>query len=181
MDAPELKDVRVLIVDSRPYSAQLLRGILDVLGVQRIAWANSTDAALGLMRAECFDAVFLDEAARPANPVSFALAVRRDTRVLDPMVPVILVSGAPRRRHVELTRDAGANDLIARPVSPETVRKKLIAVTKPVRSFIATDSFVGPDRRHTPRPYAGEERRHRKPRKFKLGISDRQADQSEPA
>ena len=63
-------------------------------------------------------------------------------------------------------RDAGINDVIAKPVSAGAIERKLKSLLLAPRPFVTAKAFVGPDRRGSgerrnfgPRPTAGEDRK----------------------
>jgi CheY-like chemotaxis protein len=145
----ELGEVRALIIDERGHGISLLKSILIQLGVKRIAAYRSTDDALRQLREETFDVVFCDELAAPLNPVAFVKTLRRDLTTRDVTIPVILVSAGANRKQIELSRDAGANDVIAKPVSAETVERKMRSLVLAPQTFVTARTFLGPDRRRS--------------------------------
>jgi CheY-like chemotaxis protein len=153
----ELSEAKVLIIDEKGHGISLLKSILIQLGVKRIAAYRNTDEALHQLRQEQFDVVFCDELAAPLNPVAFVKTLRRDLTTKDVTVPVILVSAGANRKQIELARDAGANDLVAKPVSAETVERKIRSLVLTPHNFVTAKTFLGPDRRR------GDDRR-REPR-----------------
>ena len=100
---------------------------------------------------------------------AFPLAARRTQGLLNPMIPFFLTCHGPRRVQVEAARNAGVTDVLARPISAATVKRKLLqAIVRP-RAFIASTEFFGPDRRGKERiQHKGPERRARQPRKVKV-------------
>ena len=124
---PEFAKIRVLIVAKTSHGKMLLRGILLALGVQNHDSRDDALSALQLLRLERFDLVFCDEWLEPMSAEAFLAALRHDTQSYDMAVPVIMVTPGTDRRHIELVRDAGVNDVIIKPVSIETVRRKLMA------------------------------------------------------
>jgi DNA-binding response OmpR family regulator len=141
----EFARTRVLIVDRTSHGKKLLRGILQMLGVQKLATEDDAASALQLLRIERFDLVFCDEWLAPMSTESFLAALRRDVHSRDKTVPVIMVTGGTDRAHIEKMRDAGINDVVAKPVSIETVRRKLLAQLCRAQPFIADKAH--PDRR----------------------------------
>lgn len=165
----ELKSLRILLVTARPHVATILRQVLGIAGILDIAQTADGAAAIDQLRTCHFDAVFCDEACALDTGSDFARSARTSEGVLDTMLPVFLVSGGPRRRDVEVARDQGYTDVLARPVSAATVLRKLrIAVERP-RPFIVAPAFFGPDRRAQSRAgFHGGERRKRQPRKIRI-------------
>lgn len=165
-----LSGSRMLIVGGRPHAVQLLRQIFDILGVRRVMAASQMATAIEALRTQSFAAVFCDDQIADGDADNFAHAARRTPGVLDPMIPIFLVCAGPRRRDIELARDTGFTDVLTRPMSAATVRRKLKTALGHPRPFIAVGDFFGPDRRSAARAWAGEERRKRQPRKVKVGM-----------
>jgi two-component system chemotaxis response regulator CheY len=166
----EIKALAAIIVDGKAHTSKILRSLLSTLGLSRVVVMPDAEEALALMREERFDVAFCDENSAGMNPVMFSMLLRRDAQIADPMIPIILVSAGARRRQIELARDSGCNDVLIRPMSIETVRRKLKTVVLAPRPFIAAEDFIGPDRRRMiPRPFAGQDRRKQAPKRVKLG------------
>jgi len=149
----EFKDIRTLIVDPAGHSKNLLRSLLTTLNVSQAVAVANTDEALACLRQEHFSIVFCDELVGPLDPYGFLMALRRDLVTRDVTVPVVLVSAAAEFSKITAARDAGMNDVIAKPVSAGTIERKLRSLLLAPRSFVTVKGFVGPDRR------AGGERR----------------------
>ncbi len=102
----------------------------------------------------------------------FLVAVRRAEGVLNPMLPVFLVSGAPRQRQVARARDLGVTGVLARPVSAAAIARRLSAAIAAPRPFIVTPEYFGPDRRTREKINRhGEERRTRLARRIAVAPS----------
>jgi CheY-like chemotaxis protein len=163
------KNVRILVAGATPHGLQILRTAMGVVGITNVVAATTSTAALALLRTQRFDAVFCDERAEPVLDMPFTVAARRAPDLLYPMVPLFLVTGGPRRRDVEAARDKGVSDVLVRPISPATIRRKLAQSLGRPRPFIAAPDFFGPDRRSTNRiEHKGKDRRRRQPRKIKV-------------
>ena len=167
----DFRDARVLIVGARPSSVKVLRIALGLAGVGSVLSEPDSTRAIELLCSEPFAAVFCDSECEPVSGTHFTLAARRTTGVLNPMIPIFLLSSAAHRRAVERARDTGVTDILARPISAATILRKLrLAVARP-RAFIAAPDFFGPDRRGSKRPsFVGTERRRRTARKLKLAL-----------
>jgi len=76
-------------------------------------------------------------------------------------VPIILVTAAADRASVRAARDAGVNLLMAKPISLESVRKRIDMALNERREFIMNESYVGPDRRRQSVPLAGRRDRRK--------------------
>jgi PleD family two-component response regulator len=140
--------LKVLIVEGKRGNGRLLYDILTNLGVRQIVTRDDSQEALRELRETLFDAVFCDEQSTPVNPAAFARALRKDAANVSHRAPIVLMSGAPQRRQVEIARDCGINDFLAVPISIATVKKKLMTVLFAPKRFVVSQSFAGPDRRH---------------------------------
>lgn len=169
MEQTEFSRHRVLLVGGKTHNLQLLRSILALVGVGRVAHAGDR-AALELLTSEHFHAIFCDLDSE--SQIGFLLGVRRRDTMLNPTVPVFLLQGQARRRLVERARDSGATDVITTPISPRTVAVKLRTATLNPRPFIVAHEFFGPDRRSKGRPiFFGDERRKRAPKKMRYDLT----------
>lgn len=165
----DLGSLYILIACAKPHVVQVLRHVLTISGVQHIQVAANAEVALDVLSCARIGAVFCDDSCSEIGGKSFAFAVRRQAAVLNPMVPLFLVSGGPRLFDVERARDTGYTDVLTRPISAYTIARKLKNVLENPRSFIAAPDFFGPDRRSATRPYFhGAERRKRTARKVKI-------------
>ena len=154
MQVTEFKDIRILMIGEKGHGRSLLRTLLNSLGLSRVAFLDNTGKALQSLRREQFDIVFCDEEAGPLSPTEFIKSLRRDLETCDVTIPVILISAGASRRQIVAARDSGANDVIAKPVSAETIRRKLGSLVLQPQTFVTAKSFLGPDRRRT-----GDDRR----------------------
>jgi two-component system chemotaxis response regulator CheY len=143
----ELKHCKALIIDPTGFSKALLRSLLINLGVHNVETASDSSEALLAMRKHTFTLIFCDELVTPLNPFEFLKALRRDVETRDVTVPVVLVSSGLEFYRVAAARDAGMNDVIVKPVSVETVEKKLRSLVLSPKHFVTTKAFIGPDRR----------------------------------
>jgi two-component system, chemotaxis family, chemotaxis protein CheY len=169
MKREDFKHARVLVASAKPHVIQVMRHVLAFAGIGKISAATSAQRALESLTVTRMTAVFCDDSCGELEDKSFAHVVRRHETVLNPMVPLFLMCAGPRQRDVELARDSGYNDVLCRPVSAATVLRKLRQATDNPRSFIATNTFFGPDRRAEQRPeFHGRDRRKRMPRKVKV-------------
>lgn len=86
--------------------------------------------------------------------------IRRQTKSPLRFVPIVVLTSYTLHRNLAIIRDAGANLIIKRPVSPQLLLDSITWLAKTSRSFIETAKYVGPDRRfRTLEPLDGRHRR----------------------
>ena len=176
MERADLKNLHVLIVGGKPHAVTVLRTAFGIIGINKVSAEFDSAEAIQLLRDETVDAVFCDAGAEPFCGMPFPLAARRTEGVLNPMLPIFLVCSSPVRRQVEGARDDGITDVLVRPVSAATIIRKLRSATLAPRPFILAGEFFGPDRRgRGRRPFGGEDRRKRTPKKLSVSPSETSA------
>src|SRR3954466_10961855 len=131
-----LKEARVLIVGWKPNSHEFLRCVLSSLGAPAFTRVARTDEALTLLREQGFELVLCTNEAEAMNPVEFTRAVRRDVFGRDPTIPLVVVHAAVTVQDIQMLRDAGADDIMCPPMSPESVEKRFSRILLNPRSFV---------------------------------------------
>jgi two-component system, chemotaxis family, chemotaxis protein CheY len=150
----------ILLVDRNMNFGRMLRSELIHAGFRHIRIATDTEEALDCLAGDRFDAVLCDSETGPVRGPSFAQAARIRDGMVDPFVPIIMLSFIPTLRRVAACRDAGANTFLAKPVCNAQLTEKLYAALTERRRFVKVSNYFGPERRkgmHA--PYRGTERR----------------------
>ena len=153
--------LKVLVIEDEPASRALTVSILDELGVAETREAADGASALRALRSFSLHVILCDLVMEPMDGLAFVRAVRTDPSSPNPYVPVILVTASADRSAVRRARDAGVNLMLAKPIRPEALRKRLDLVLFEEREFIMNQSYVGPDRRRQDVPLAGRRDRRR--------------------
>jgi CheY-like chemotaxis protein len=151
----------VLVLDDNRFQQQVLRMILIGLGVRQVAVAKDVDEALQVMNEQKFDLVIADYRLGGKSGADFTRLVRgaRDGAG-DRFMPIIACTSDTMPEIIRELRDAGADEILGKPVSPQSVAAKIDAVINARRRFVSTSNFFGPDRRRQSRgPGQGVERR----------------------
>ncbi len=101
------------------------------------------------------------EGAQPDMPSADLVRwIRRQEKSPFRFVPIMVMSGYTQLRHVADARDAGANIVIKKPVSPQSLFDRITWVARTARPFIEAGDYIGPDRRFRDvAPPQGEYRR----------------------
>lgn len=151
---PQLKQLRVLVVDDAPMMCDLMRHLLGAVGVEQVETARNGDEAFGLMATWRPDVAFVDWEMSPINGIDFVRAVRRSTRSPNPYLPIIMVSGHAEPERVVSARDAGVHEYLVKPITPYGVLMRLGEVINRPREFLRTETYFGPAPRRaiTPAP-----------------------------
>jgi two-component system chemotaxis response regulator CheY len=70
--------------------------------------------------------------------------IRRSQQSPDPFVPVEMISGMFDHKCLAMARDAGVNEFVAKPFSPDIVFKRIQKRIESPRQFVFTPTYLGP-------------------------------------
>lgn len=149
----------ILIVDSNNYTRKLTKEMLRACGVKNIIEAES--GAKGLVYFQEFnpDVIILEKNLSDFDGMVVLDRVRSE-KSPNRRVPVVMLTFDAPRRNVTESRDTGATEFLVKPISPNTLRERILAVLHKPRDFVQSATYFGPDRRRRRDDnYAGEERR----------------------
>jgi len=135
---------------------QILRGF----SLGRIIEVDDGADAFAEMRASAVDFVIYDWMMEPLDGYDFTRLVRTAKDSPNPFIPIIMLTGHMEVFRVMQARDAGVTEFLAKPVSAQTLYRRIVSVIENQRAFVRAPQFVGPDRRrHKTSNRVGEERR----------------------
>ena len=160
-----LEKARVLLLDDHAEGGNILAQIVMGFGVKRITRSTSVAEAQELVNAAEFHIIMVNANLRESPAFEFIDWLRRAGLQPNSFTPVILITGHTQRSAVERARDCGANIVLAKPVSPQSLLERIIWIAREKRPFVNCDTYMGPDRRfHDTGPPAGMTgRRHNDP------------------
>jgi two-component system, chemotaxis family, chemotaxis protein CheY len=154
-----LQRMTVLICDDNQNMRELLRAILQALGVVHIIDGREGDHAIQKLRDFNIDLVITDWAMEPKDGLDLTRWIRNDPDSPDQFMPVIMVTGHTEMDRITKARDAGVTEFIAKPVSARSLYQRLCSIIQNPRPFVRTKDYFGPDRRRKSEPFTGPDRR----------------------
>lgn len=162
MATMDLGKIRTLLVEDDRATRDLLVAILESVGIKQIDRASNGQE--GFKRLSSFrpDLIVSDMMMEPMDGITFARSVRTHRDSPSQHTPIILLTAHTDRTTVIEARDAGVNAFVAKPVSVDEMRRKIVLVLNDPREFVESDDFVGPDRRRRELPL-GSRHDRRKP------------------
>jgi two-component system chemotaxis response regulator CheY len=180
LTADELSKLNILVVEDNQNMRTLMTTIMRMLGVDNVQFANSGVDGLSALRgaSKIPDIAFIDMRMEPGDGLTLTRQIRSgegfgsatagddasDRKVprnaAISTMPVIIFSAYSEMQRVMAARDAGANDFLAKPLSPRAVLEHMTMVLRHPGDFIEAEAYRGPDRRRDrPFDYDGEDRR----------------------
>jgi len=154
----------VLVIDANAFSRELTGEILRNLDINCVSIANDADTAFAMLIERQIDVLLVSsDESHAFNALAFVQNLRRLPDHHSRRLPAILITPDRDRETAIMARDAGIDELLARPISPNALLQRLQMVIETPRPFVDSAEFLGPCRRrknpadyHGPRRRAGE-------------------------
>lgn len=112
----ELNDLRVLVVDANAHIRRLIATLLGALSVKEVAEARNPAAAVPLMMDKPPHLIIADFAGDATETVLFVHRIRQG-ELVDARTPVLALAGSTHHAVLEQAREAGIDEVIAKPIS----------------------------------------------------------------
>ncbi|HEX4117746.1 MAG TPA: response regulator [Rhizomicrobium sp.] len=139
--------LKILIIEDKEHMRALLRRLLNHIGVRITHEAPDGTAALDMLPTLECDLILSDLSMAPMDGLEFARKVRGASNPRAAAIPIIMISGYTERAKIEAARDAGVNEFLAKPVTPQNLISRITEIMERPRAFVKTESYAGPDRR----------------------------------
>ena len=107
----------------------------------------SAEAAVELLARRSVDLILIDCIMPDMDGYDFVRWLRRDAPAPTRYVPVIMILGHASQAKVHQGRDCGASFIVAKPLSPSMLLKRIIWLGGEDRDFVESEHYIGPDRR----------------------------------
>ena len=153
----------VMVVDDNRHMLNLISEILRGLSIRQVIKLTDPADAFKEMLIVPVDILIVDFAMEMLNGIEFVQLVRSGKDSPDVFIPVIMVTGYSDVGTVQMARDAGVTEFLAKPISAKGLYMRILEVINHPRSFIRTGTYFGPDRRRRTLPYEGPDRRISEP------------------
>lgn len=138
----------ILIVEPALPMRRLLKEMLLInLRYGRVNEAGNGQAALDLLNDVPVDLVICEATMEPMDGLGLIKAIRAGSGDIPRDLPILVVSGNLDMPLVHRLRDAGANEILAKPVSVQGLSARINAIFNRPRDFIESTVYTGPDRR----------------------------------
>jgi CheY-like chemotaxis protein len=142
-----LKGLAFLVADPNPYFSRIVIGLLRSFGANNTAEARNSFDAIQILNSQKVDIVLCDDKLPPHGGLQVTHAIRRKTDNENRTAPILIMAGDTRETLIRIARDAGANMVIAKPLSPASLYDRLTWIAFNPRQFVDTPNYYGPDRR----------------------------------
>ncbi len=145
--ALNLRDLATLVADPSSYMCMLINSMLRAFGANKAVDARTSVEAVEILTARKIDIILCDSLLPPHGGVRLTQAIRRNVNSPNRTAPILIMTSDTRESTIKAARDAGANMVIAKPMSPSSLYDRLSWITSNPRNFIGASTYLGPDRR----------------------------------
>ena len=150
----------VVVSDGQDFFLHQTRRTLAQLGVRDIHLAGDGAEALGLVRTHQPHLAIIDWDLDAIPGLEFTAFLRRAEGSPAPNLPIIMTMSSVDRIKISRAMSAGVNEILIKPVTADALMRRIVtALSQARKPQVATDAYVGPDRRLADHPIPGEERR----------------------
>ena len=154
-----VQNVSFLIVDENSHMVSILKVLLRAFGVRQIEECYDSTKACDTFQAARPDIVTLSGNLSPVPSLELVRRFRDFKNSPDPFVPIILVNTHTDGARLRKAHDAGATEIVRKPVGASDFYRAIDTIIHHPRPFINIAGYFGPCRRRSKAPYEGAERR----------------------
>jgi len=142
--SPQIKALKVLVVDDEPYMRKVTRTILSAIGVGTI-W-EAADGASGFQMAATRrpDLIIVDWEMPMIDGPQFVQMIRTPDKFPVPDTPIIILSAHSDQWRVVESARIGANEFVRKPVSIKTLGDRIVAILSRPKPTVKLAGYCGP-------------------------------------
>ena len=157
MHVTNFRDARVVVVDSQLYVRKLVQDALRAIGFAHVDGCHDIARLAGLLDMDSPDLILLDIDEEQDSTCRAVQEIRKWRLGRDPFVVVVALTWHADRGSVAAALDAGADDLLAKPVSAQILKERVGRQVAHRKKFVVSTTYMGPDRRSPGRPASSED------------------------
>ena len=141
-----LSIAKFLVVDDHRLSRVIVVEALRAAGASQIRQAEDGHAAMEMISDDAPDIAIVDFK-MPHDGLSLLQQIRRSTDSSDRTLPVIMLTAYTELHRIAALRDAGANEVMTKPMSVKSLFRRVSSVIDSPRPFVVSTNYAGPCRR----------------------------------
>jgi len=141
------RDLVILVADPSSYMTMLIHSMLRGFGANKVLEVRNSGGVFQVLTGQKIDILICDARLPPHGGLALTHAIRRKEDNENRTIPILIMTSDGRETTVKLARDAGANMVITKPLSPASLYDRLAWIAFNPRQFVDTATYFGPDRR----------------------------------
>lgn len=140
-------EVRILFGDPGQGTRRLYRQALVAGGYTQLREFDNLAGFADLLAVAQPDLILMDTAMPGGDPAALISELRHNRLGVNPFLPVMLTTWDTAQSLVRKFIDAGADDLLVKPLSTRSLLDRVETVSLHRKPFVVTSDYIGPDRR----------------------------------
>jgi two-component system, chemotaxis family, chemotaxis protein CheY len=156
-----LRDLVILVADQSSYMSMLVHSMLRGFGSNKVLEVRDSVSVFQALTGQKVDILICDAHLPPHGGLALTQTIRGKGDNEHRTIPILIMASDSRESTIKHARDAGANMVIAKPISPANLYDRLSWVAFHPRKFVDTQAYFGPDRRFKIEGYPGGTGRRR--------------------
>ncbi len=148
----DLSGLNVVVVDDNVFMLKLMNAMLTALGVRRVRCMRDPTEVFAQLDKQPAHLLITDILMRPIDGIELTRAIRAWGGREVPYTPIFVLSGLTDRQNVLRALDAGAHEILAKPISVRSLYARIHRTIEVPVDFVRSDKYFGPDRRTLARP-----------------------------
>ena len=122
--------IRVLVIDDQRTMRDIIRHLLGQVGIHDVEEAENGEEAVDLICRPGFvqpDIIICDLHMKKMDGMEFCNKMRLDKNILQPGIPIIILTGNHDTFMHEVTQQIGATTVLLKPVSADALKEQIEA------------------------------------------------------
>ena len=145
LSTKKYRDLTVLVADDSVFIRSLYRSMLMQIGISKISEASDGSEVIELLDTKPFDLVMLDWVMPSMSGRRTLQFIRRPEFAPMCTVPIIVITGQASRQNCLRAAQYGADAVIGKPFSINTLQERIECVLSPNRRIVRTNTYMGPN------------------------------------
>ncbi len=142
-----LRDLVILVADPSAYTRRVINGMLRGFGANKILEAEQSSGLFQALSSQKIGILLCDLQLPPHGGLALTRTIRGNADNENRTLPILLMTNNTSEKIVKNARDSGANMVVAKPMSPNSLYDRLGWIAFHPRPFVDTPNYFGPDRR----------------------------------
>lgn len=139
--------LHILVVEDIYAMQEIIAQMLMAMGVGKVSKAQNGKDGYDMYNYLKPDLIITDWHMPKMNGYEMIEKIRKSKDSHDRSIPIILLTGYCSEKRINIARNAGVTEFLAKPFSAEELSKRITYIIANPRDFIAIPNFIGPDRR----------------------------------
>jgi CheY-like chemotaxis protein len=142
-----LRDLVILVADPSAFTRRVINGMLRGFGANKILEVEQSSGLFQALSSQKIGIMLCDLQLPPHGGLALTRTIRSNADNENRTMPILLMTSNTSEKIVKGARDSGANMVVAKPMSPNSLYDRLSWIAFHPRPFVDTPNYFGPDRR----------------------------------